>query len=968
MSEVRVYEDKMTIKTYVIEDPDVNPFIVEYLGMLNFYPYPLKDKVSKEPRDVTFDVYCLENEFFKITVLPALGGKLYSCYDKRSQEDIFYRNPVVKPQMIGTTGAWTSGGIEFNFPNRGHRPSATDFTDTVMRNYADGSASIVISDIDRISWLRFSVELRLYTRKAYIEQTTRVYNPNDYSDSYYVWSTSSELERPGLVWRYPTHWYIEEDSMTRNLWPYGDGDQDLRYNDTIKQFALPFTSEVLKDYMGLYDPTTNSGVVHVADYRDVPGKKLWSWGTASSGRLWCKRLTDNDDCYVELQTGAVETQNQFNFLEPHNSVLFKEYWLYSSDNGPLCAASKDVICSYTIKDGRIDFSLISTDRFPKTDLVLYSGGREVFRKGVDLDPRSNTEVSVSFSIEWMDSDIEVVLICGRDVLLRETVLENDSALEMIDREEYVPTHATMLSDTAEAIRAEKFRFYNKALELNKQLIENNPEYTGAYIQLARCYLKKGLYREALDTLEDVAKVNEEDVELQYYYGLALWHTSHEERALKIFFRIPNTSKLFAAGSYFTALAHVIKGEYEKAFPKLEYSLEFQAFHYKSRLLQAYALAKGGYELQACELLQQHIQEHPIDYVALYLLDKLGKTEDYRTIVLGQSQNIYEVLAFLDEVKDWESACRLLTDYSSSQDADQLLVCYDHYYKGLLLGVTDFRGLQEAVEAISLDYVFPNHKLDRKILATIKDQSPKAKYLYGLLSYSAEDYNTAKLCWTELVDGDYEYSVVYRNLAFYYQKFENDCLRAIEIAQRGLDKQPRNDHLYAILAHCYLQVGDHAQCRSLVTTLAELKGRNETGTSILVDLLNNIGDYEAASKVLGESDFHVWEHSPEGLISYTKLYKETHLGLARNALRDKDYDKAADAVGKCLGMEKRYEEKFCEPLFYMGLIQEKLGNFESAVEYYQQAVAEDAVRDDAENYRFVVKAAHRLVSLDWLGIR
>ena len=89
MTVVRVYEDKLKIKTYFIEDPDINPFIVEYLGTLNFYPYPLKNKVAREAKDVLYDVYCLENEFFKLTVLPDLGGKLYSCYDKRCQRDIF---------------------------------------------------------------------------------------------------------------------------------------------------------------------------------------------------------------------------------------------------------------------------------------------------------------------------------------------------------------------------------------------------------------------------------------------------------------------------------------------------------------------------------------------------------------------------------------------------------------------------------------------------------------------------------------------------------------------------------------------------------------------------------------------------------------------------------------------------------------------------------------------------------------
>lgn len=967
MTVVRVYEDKLKIKTYFIEDPDINPFIVEYLGTLNFYPYPLKNKVAREAKDVLYDVYCLENEFFKLTVLPDLGGKLYSCYDKRCQRDIFYRNIVIKPQMVGTTGAWTSGGVEFNYPNRGHRPSATDRADTITRTYEDGSASIIISDIDRISWQRFSVELRLYPGKAYIEQIVRLYNPNDYHDSYYVWSTSSELETPGLVWRYPTLWYIDEESMTRHLWPFGHGSQDLRYNDTIRQFCLPFTSEVLEDYMGLYDPGTNSGIVHVADYRQVPGKKIWSWGSESAGRLWCRRLTDNDDCYVELQAGAVETQNQFNFLEPHNTLLFREYWLYSHDNGPLGAASKDVICSYELKGNKLNFSVIATDRFPGTTMVLTSGGKEVFRQELDLDPISNRRVSVPFDLDWLDRDLEVAFLRGNDVLLREKVLENDDTLTMIDREEYIPENYPP-SSTEQTAQAEKFRFYNKAINLLEEIIAHNPDYVEAHVQLARCYLKKGLPQKALETLEEIAKGNPEHVELQYYYGLSLWQTGQRERALKAFFKVPNSSKLFAAASYFTALAHLLQGEYEKTVPKLRYNMELQGFHYKSTLLLAYALFMSGAKGEAAALLDEYLDEHPVDYVAMYLKDLASERDDFGAFVLGQAQNVYEVLNFFHGVQNWRICYWLLVEYATAGGEDALLRCYQRYYAALVSGADSVAALQEAVEAISLDYVFPNHPLDRQILGQVLARSPKARYLYGLMCYKAENYGEAKRLWESLVEEDYAYSVVYRNLAFYCQKHEEDYARAVEIATKGLTKQPRNDDLYVILAACYRQLADVEQCRLLVETLQTRKQLSEKEASVLIDLLNYLGEHAKAAEILEATNFHVWEHNPEGLLPYNKLYKDTYKGIARQALAQKDYDPAAQALEKCLNMEKRYEEKFAELYFYMGLVEEKRGNFPSALEYYRKVIAEKVPEDDRDNYPFFVKAAHRLVQLDWIGIR
>ncbi|HBT15677.1 MAG TPA: hypothetical protein DEB05_01815, partial [Firmicutes bacterium] len=63
MSTVNAYNEKKTIRTYLIGDTDINPFISEYLGSLMFYPYPLKNKIFKEVKEVEYNLFCLENDF-----------------------------------------------------------------------------------------------------------------------------------------------------------------------------------------------------------------------------------------------------------------------------------------------------------------------------------------------------------------------------------------------------------------------------------------------------------------------------------------------------------------------------------------------------------------------------------------------------------------------------------------------------------------------------------------------------------------------------------------------------------------------------------------------------------------------------------------------------------------------------------------------------------------------------------------
>ena len=49
-------------------------------------------------------------------ILPELGGRVHMAYDKIKQRHFVYYNQVVKPALVGLTGPWISGGIEFNWP------------------------------------------------------------------------------------------------------------------------------------------------------------------------------------------------------------------------------------------------------------------------------------------------------------------------------------------------------------------------------------------------------------------------------------------------------------------------------------------------------------------------------------------------------------------------------------------------------------------------------------------------------------------------------------------------------------------------------------------------------------------------------------------------------------------------------------------------------------------------------------
>src|ERR1017187_4028813 len=102
---VRAWEERVTIPTYPVPDPDRNPMFLEkrvYQGSSGkVYPNPFTDRVSDEKVDRQYTGVFLENEFIRLMVLPEIGGRIHIGQDKTNGYDFFYRQNVIKPALVG---------------------------------------------------------------------------------------------------------------------------------------------------------------------------------------------------------------------------------------------------------------------------------------------------------------------------------------------------------------------------------------------------------------------------------------------------------------------------------------------------------------------------------------------------------------------------------------------------------------------------------------------------------------------------------------------------------------------------------------------------------------------------------------------------------------------------------------------------------------------------------------------------
>ena len=115
-AQVRVWEGVLNLPAYEEGAPDPNPSFDQFAIGRFSYPYTLRKQITDQRAEHRWRAIYLENEYLKCSVLPDLGGHIYTCADKISGQPMFYANPSIKKARIGYRGAWAAFGVEFNFP------------------------------------------------------------------------------------------------------------------------------------------------------------------------------------------------------------------------------------------------------------------------------------------------------------------------------------------------------------------------------------------------------------------------------------------------------------------------------------------------------------------------------------------------------------------------------------------------------------------------------------------------------------------------------------------------------------------------------------------------------------------------------------------------------------------------------------------------------------------------------------
>lgn len=966
-NEVRAWEENIMLPTYEAGEEEKNPMFLEnrvYQGSSGVvYPYPVIEKVSDEKQNKLYKALFIENIYIKMMILPELGGRIQMAYDKVKQRHFVYYNQVIKPALVGLTGPWISGGIEFNWPQH-HRPSTFLPTDYCIEENPDGSVTVWCNEVERMFRTKGMQGFTLYPEKAYIEIKVKIYNRTAFPQTFLWWANPAVVVNDGYKSVFPpdVHAVFDHGKRAVSNFPVATGEyykQDYSSGVDISKYKnIPVPTSYMAieskyDFVGGYEDDVKGGLLHVANHNISPGKKQWTWGNGDFGIAWDRNLTDEDGPYIELMTGVyTDNQPDFSWLQPNEEKSWVQYFMPYADVGYVKNANKDAIVNIGIKDGKADIILYTTSIFKNLHIILKNTEGEMF-----LDDYFNSSPAETYNKQIVVGDIP------DENLIFELYSDTGKALltYQADKPEIKPTPdpAKAAKEPKDISSIEQLYLTGLHLEQYRHATYNPMDY---YVEAlarepgdVRCNNAVGLllmrkgqfakaepyFRKAIETQLE-RNPNPYDGEPHYNLGWCLKMQDNSNDAYEAFYKSAWNAAWQDSAYYALAQIDTAGGQYEEALDLIDKSLIKNWHNHKARQLKVSILRKLGYTKEALGFIDDSLAIDPFNMgcrFEKYLLT--GSQEDLREWQVLIRDSIH---TYLEYALDFANAglydeASLLLSYGIT-DKDKV---YPIVYYALGYFASKSSDTSKAKEYYSLaakmcpDKCFPNRIEEVNILQDALSMNPSDSFAYYYLGnfwYAARQYDNAKSCWEKSLELNPKYPTVLRNLALvYYNKF-NKKSEAGELLERAFELDTTDSRLFMELDQLYKKSGvEHTVRMALYEKYPNLVEERDDLCIERITLCNQLGKYKKAKELIASRKFHPWEGG-EGKI--TKQYAICRIESAKEAMRNKRYTEALallheiDHYPHNLGEGKLSTAEENDIDYYKGLAYRGLGDEAKAV--------------------------------------
>jgi len=911
IAQVRVWQGTLMLPTYEEGQPDPNPPFDQLTTSRFNYPYTLRTNLTDQRTEHKWRALFLENEYLKCSVLPDLGGHLYTCFDKINGKPMFYANPSIKKANIGYRGAWAAFGDEFNFPVSHNWMSLSPINFSFSQN-GDGSASVTVGNVDRVYGMEWSVEMVLRPKSTVLEQRVTLYNRSNVRHRFYWWNNAGVEVWDDSHIEYPMRFTASHGFTEVQPWPVDSAGRDLSIirNQTDGPVSL-FVHGSREPFMGVWNPHTNSGTVHFANYDALPGKKTWSWGVDADGLDWRKALSDNDSAYVEVQGGLFRNQETYAFLEPRQTIRFSEYWMPVRDIGGITRANLNGVLALNRDGSNLIIGLNSNQQVPAASISVLADQKQVWAGRADLIPERTFTQHVPITDTQPKYTVEVKDRTG-GVLIRQTEDQYDwtpaSEIKVGPQKSYKIPPVENRTEDGWLELGERQELNGELLlawQTYSDLLKRNPESYNGLKFAGRLAVTLLHYDDAVQYLKQVRSRNTTDGEAAYYLGLAyegLGQNREEQSALEAAYRLPQ----------WRAAAALRLGEFSARAKDL-----LQAERYLNESVKSDPNdARAAEELVAVEIALQKrdagslaknmLQQFPLSYV---LREETGNPDLQQ--LANDSSRILNVAATYMRLGLNRKALDLLSrpypqplvdqsEPGTPAAASNPMLGYYRAYCRERLGENSTADYKHA-SLLPTDYIFPSSAQDLVVLRAAVEQNPAdahAHYLLGTLYFSKGFTDEALSEWKAAQNTDVNIPVLDASMGIALLHVKDDPEAALAAFVRGIRTDSRNEAVYSGADQALSILKKPSTER--VHALEQYPDQAKMPSSMVFELALNLaesGDYERSAALFHDRFFP----REEGGTNVRQVWVEVHLLSALDNARQGKCDQAS-TIARELGSQ------------------------------------------------------------------
>jgi len=925
-----ITEKLVEFKTYPFSDPNPIPEVNR------IYPYFYFHGYTNQAIQKQWKMVVLENDYIKVFVCPEIGGKVWGAIEKSTGKEFLYFNHVVKFRDVAMRGAWTSGGLEYNFGDIGHIPTCATPVDYLIKENEDGSVSCVVGAVDLPSGTKWNVEISLHPNNAYFETKTSWFNQTNVPTSFYHWMNAAAKASDDLEFIYPGNKTIGHGGEGAD-WPVDEG-RDISWykNNNFGSYKSYHVINSYSDFFGGYWHDDDFGFGHWSTYDDKPGKKLWIWGLSEEGMIWEDLLTDNDGQYIEFQAGKLFNQAAYSSMftpfkhrefQPHDADISHEIWFPLKNTGGMKAASPTGVINIEKKTDSV-LIVLSALQPINDELKVLVEGELLASEKIILKPLEIYKLPVKADVAG-----EMKVILGESKLIYST-----SPDELIVNRPINPYPEFDWNSAyglfTKGLGEEKQRRYNEAMEYYLQAIKTDPGFLPALSRIALSHYRQMNYGEALSFAMKALAIDTYYGEANYIFGLTNRELGNFNDA-KSGFSVAMMDVGYRAAAATELAAIFLKEEnYNRTEYYAQKALENNQKNLKALEILAVTWRKTGqYEL-ANYMLRRLFNLDAINHFIRFEEYLLNPVEERKN---NFTEKINNELPF-------ESHIGLAVQYYDLGCEDEALQVLEfapehpvvNLWKAFLDENNSGEYLQKCLEA-SPQFVFPHRKETAFVLNHFlqKNNHWKLNYYAALISLKAGLKKEA-IRYFEACKNEPDFAPFWLAKA----NLSADNKERFYCLQKATKLEPDDWRASINMAQFYLDNREPAKALEITGRLTELH-REQSAIGIThARAMIHLGNYREAISFLENYEVLPFEGATVG----RDIYHEACLRQAFDFFESKNYKQAIKNAKKAknwpanLGVGRPYEVDERIEDFLIARAFKELGNKEKA-SVFEQKVTE-----------------------------